>query len=181
MLKLALTAPFGWSGETVDLREFATRAVLQHFPRSLARVPGVDFRVPTADELDALAAFMRSVFVPADQHFDVSRRVTTAAEQRGLTLFFGSGKCTFCHNGALLGGTGGHFDTGVVNAGASSAFASQRCASVWFVCAGIAPGVISSSNNSDGRKKTLNRCMMMTRESCCGECVTSPLRCQRKL
>lgn len=31
------TAPFGWSGSTLSLRDFATAAVIQHFPRSLNR------------------------------------------------------------------------------------------------------------------------------------------------
>ncbi|HTV18250.1 MAG TPA: hypothetical protein VMG12_06255, partial [Polyangiaceae bacterium] len=46
----------GWSGDGAPgngtLREFLTGAVEQHFPKTLARVAGVDFRVPTSQELD---------------------------------------------------------------------------------------------------------------------------------
>lgn len=51
----------GWGGDGAPgsgtLREFATGAVIQHFTNSLARTPGVDFRLPTDQELDALEAF----------------------------------------------------------------------------------------------------------------------------
>lgn len=36
------------------LRAFATGAGIQHFTKTLARVPGVGFRLPTGEELDAL-------------------------------------------------------------------------------------------------------------------------------
>lgn len=42
---------------TKTLRVFSLTAVKTHFPRSLNRKPGVDFRCPTSAELDALAAF----------------------------------------------------------------------------------------------------------------------------
>ena len=53
----------GWSGDGSPgaLREFATGAVIQHFPKTLNRVPGVDFRLPTAEELDAMLAFQLSL------------------------------------------------------------------------------------------------------------------------
>jgi hypothetical protein len=35
--------------------------VIQHFPRTLNRVEGTDFRLPTEDELDALEAFQLSL------------------------------------------------------------------------------------------------------------------------
>ena len=46
-----------------SLRDFATGAVVQHFPRTSARIAGVDFRLPTDLELDALEAFQRSLAV----------------------------------------------------------------------------------------------------------------------
>src|SRR6185436_942387 len=90
------------------------QAVRQHFPRTLARVPGVDFRLPTAEETAALVAFMQSTtLVPSGvSTFDVTSVARTEAERRGLTIFFGSAKCGFCHNGPLLT-SGGLFDTGV--------------------------------------------------------------------
>jgi cytochrome c peroxidase len=55
----------GWSGEGApgsgSLREFAIGAVVQHFPLTLARVEGEDFRLPTDVELDALEIFQLSL------------------------------------------------------------------------------------------------------------------------
>lgn len=53
----------GWSGDGSPgtLRDFATGAVTQHFPKTLDRVPGVDFRLPTPVELDAMLAFQLSL------------------------------------------------------------------------------------------------------------------------
>ena len=55
----------GWSGDGApddgSLRSFAIGAVIQHFTKTLNRVAGVDFRLPTARELDALAAFQLSL------------------------------------------------------------------------------------------------------------------------
>src|SRR5262245_479633 len=55
----------GWGGDGAPgdgaLRSFALGAVIQHFPKTLARVPGQDFRLPTDEELDALEAFMLSL------------------------------------------------------------------------------------------------------------------------
>ncbi len=51
----------GWSGDGApnsgSLRDFAIGAVQQHFPLTLARVDGQDFRLPTVAELDAMEAF----------------------------------------------------------------------------------------------------------------------------
>jgi cytochrome c553 len=58
------TGRTGWSGDgspEASLRSFATGAVIQHFPRTLNRVPGVDFRLPTEHELDAMEAFQLSL------------------------------------------------------------------------------------------------------------------------
>jgi cysteine-rich repeat protein len=121
IFSLQLTAPFGWSGESGALREFATRAVIQHFPRTLARVPGTDFRLPTEQELDALEAFMLSLPLPADLSdvfgfplVDLGSFVVTPAQQRGLALFFGEARCSFCHGGALLTDNS-FFNTGVAS------------------------------------------------------------------
>src|SRR5438270_830447 len=60
--------PFGLSGSVFDLQSFATGAVIQHFPRTLARNSGgsnPDFRLPTSDELAAMEAFMRAQEFPA--------------------------------------------------------------------------------------------------------------------
>ena len=60
----------GWSGDGApgdgSLRSFATGAVIQHFTKTTRRIPGVDFRLPTAEECQWLVAYMLSDLV-ADQ------------------------------------------------------------------------------------------------------------------
>jgi cytochrome c peroxidase len=114
---LAFSAPFGWSGTIPFLRDFAPRAIEQHFPRTLNRVPGVDFRLPTEFELDALEAFMLSTVLPADGTdgnfvLDLDSFVTTPAQARGRDLFLGGAKCSLCHTLPFLT-SGLVFDTGV--------------------------------------------------------------------
>jgi cytochrome c peroxidase len=118
--------PFGLSGSVNDLQTFATGAVTQHFPRTLARNSGgsdPDFRLPTSDELAAMEAFMRSLDFPAGtdpNKFNLSRFVLTAAQQRGFNAFFGAANCSACHNGTVLTDSG-LFNTGVVNQTINSA------------------------------------------------------------
>jgi len=118
--------PFGLSGSVNDLQSFATGAVTQHFPRTLARNSGgsdPDFRLPTSDELAAMEAFMRSLDFPAGadpNKFNLNRFVLTAAQQRGFNAFFGQAKCSFCHSGTVLTDSA-LFNTGVVNQTINSA------------------------------------------------------------
>ncbi len=63
----------GWSGDGAPtdlsrspqlrgtLRDFTQGAIKQHFPKTLARIEGQDFRFATEHELDALEAFMLSL------------------------------------------------------------------------------------------------------------------------
>ena len=110
---------FGLSGNVFDLQTFATGAVTQHFPRTLARNSGgsnPDFRLPTSDELAAMEAFMRSHEFPAGtdpNKFNLNNFIVTAAQQRGFAAFNGAAKCAECHQGTVL--AAGSFDTGVVN------------------------------------------------------------------
>ncbi len=122
----------GWGGDgapgTGTLKEFAIGAVTQHFTRTLSRIPGVDFRLPTDAELDAIEAFMLSLgraselqlstLVLADGDADSGRAIFNSAT---------GGKCAFCHFNAganqaifpipLVAGNGNaNFNTGVENA-----------------------------------------------------------------
>jgi mono/diheme cytochrome c family protein len=116
----------GWSGDGApgdgSLRSFAIGAVTQHFPKTLNRVPGVDFRLPTAAELDALEAFQLSL----GRHDDLQLPLplTGIIPARGQEIFMDNtlGKCNACHfnagaNGdpAIFGPGAGNlnFDTGV--------------------------------------------------------------------
>ena len=122
--------PFGLSGSVFDLQSFATGAVTQHFPRTLARNSGgsdPDFRLPTPDELVAMEAFMRAQEFPAGtdpNKFNLNRFVITAAQQRGFAAFFGGAKCSFCHGSTVLASST-TFNTGVVNQTINSAASGQ--------------------------------------------------------
>jgi len=111
LLNVGDTAPYGLSGEVADLQTFSAMAVRQHFTRALARVPGVDFREPTGDELAALEAFMRTIVAGNPQGVDPFSLVLGPAAARGRDLFFNKG-CAQCHVGPFLSGVTA-FDTGV--------------------------------------------------------------------
>jgi cytochrome c553 len=114
----------GWSGDGApgdgSLRAFATGAVIQHFTRSLGRVPDADFRLPTDGELDALEAFMLSL--GRRQELKLPLPLRGAMARRGQEIFLdnGLGKCNLCHvnagaNADFGAGSLGNasFDTGV--------------------------------------------------------------------
>jgi cytochrome c peroxidase len=119
-------SPFGLSGSVGDLQTFATGAVTQHFPRTLARNSGgsnPDFRLPTSAELAALEAFMRAQEFPAGtdpNKFNLNRFVVTAAQQRGFGFFNGAAKCGTCHIGTVFSQSF-LFNTGVANQTINSA------------------------------------------------------------
>jgi len=114
----------GWSGDGApgdgSLRGFAMGAVIQHFTKSLDRIPGVDFRLPTDEELDALEAFQRSLGRQEDLTLPLPLRGTVAARGQAIFLDDRLGKCNICHRNAganaTLGGQdagNGSFNTGV--------------------------------------------------------------------
>src|SRR5258706_13965717 len=97
------------------MHEFAFGAVSQHFTKTLARVPGKDFRVPTQEELDALEAFQlfngrqKNVITPALTFAD-------PAAESGKNSAANEGACVACHSD-LVGNTSSNLnlDTGVEN------------------------------------------------------------------
>jgi mono/diheme cytochrome c family protein len=110
----------GWSGDGAPgdgtLRSFATGAVIQHFTRTLNRIAGVDFRLPTDAELDALEAFQLSLGRQADLAPPLALKGTVA--KRGQEIFLDNrlGKCNVCHGNAganLAPGNNANFNTGV--------------------------------------------------------------------
>jgi hypothetical protein len=114
----------GWSGDGAPgdrtLRSFATGAVIQHFTKSLNRVPDVDFRLPTAEELDALEAFQLSLGRQEELKLPLPLKGEIARRGQAIFLDREVGKCTFCHQNAgatadLGKGNIGNqnFDTGV--------------------------------------------------------------------
>jgi hypothetical protein len=115
MQNLKFTGPYGFSHDIQTLEEFAVGAVKQHFTRSLARRPGIDFRLPTDDEQRLLKVFMRSLdSVPGTSlfsRFALGNFARTSAQKRGRDLFVSQG-CNRCHFGAVLAG-GSSFQTGI--------------------------------------------------------------------
>lgn len=123
----------GWGGDgspgTGTLREFAIGAITQHFTRTLNRAAGIDFLLPTDEELDAIEVFMLSLGRQAELNLeDLASQLTEADAdvKAGLAIFNNptQGKCALCHSnaGANQGilnpkGTGNaNFNTGVENA-----------------------------------------------------------------
>jgi hypothetical protein len=108
----------GWSGDggpgRSTLHEFTFGAIMQHFTKTLARRPGVDFRIPTEEELDALEAFQ--LFTGRQKPSDFTQIFPTDPRaQAGQGQFFVAG-CSFCHTD-LQGfvDSNFNFDTGVAN------------------------------------------------------------------
>jgi len=107
-----LAAATGWSGDGApgdgSLRSFAVGGVVQHMTRSLARVPGRDFRVPTGDELDAMLAYQLSLGrreeAAVDPEDPAALAFRDAAVEEGRRLFHGAPArdgstraCSGCH------------------------------------------------------------------------------------
>lgn len=116
----------GWSGDGApgdgSLRSFAVGAVIQHFTKTLDRVAGVDFRLPTEEELDALEAFQRSLGRQEELALPLALKGTVARRGQAIFLDNGLGKCNLCHRNAGAGADFGggslgnaNFDTGVEN------------------------------------------------------------------
>lgn len=116
----------GWSGDGSpgdrSLRSFATGAVIQHFTLSTDRLAGIDFRLPTEEELDALEAFQLSLGRQEELQLPLNVKDKTAL--RGQSIFNSqtTGKCFACHFNAganaapaLFGAGAGNmnFNTGV--------------------------------------------------------------------
>jgi len=109
----------GWSGDGApadgSLRSFATGAVIQHFTRTLSRVAGVDFRLPTEAELDALEAFQLSLGRQSDLQLPLPLKGTVAKRGQEIFLNDGLGKCNICHRNAGANATLGGSDAGNAN------------------------------------------------------------------
>jgi cytochrome c peroxidase len=104
----ALRPRTGWSGDGApgdgSLRAFSTGAVIQHFTLTTNRVAGVDFRLPTDDELDALEAFMLSLGRQEDFELPLPLKGTVAARGQEIFLDNTLGKCNACHFNAGANG-----------------------------------------------------------------------------
>ncbi|HEY7915066.1 MAG TPA: hypothetical protein VIG62_24370 [Blastocatellia bacterium] len=124
----------GWGGDgapgTGTLREFLIGAVTQHYPKTLNRIVGQDFILPTVAQLDAVEAFQKSIGRQAD--LDLSTlSLKSEVAMKGLEIFNnpgnvldpnasneGAGKCFFCHLNAgasdfFFPGQNANFNTNV--------------------------------------------------------------------
>ena len=91
----------GWGGDGAPgsgtLREFATGAVIAHYTKTLNRVPGVDFRLPTDFDLDGLEAFLLGLG-RQDNPDIANTHLKDPVAQKGNELFQGdNASCTTCH------------------------------------------------------------------------------------
>ncbi|HYU34145.1 MAG TPA: hypothetical protein VEW48_18475 [Thermoanaerobaculia bacterium] len=119
----------GWGGDGApgsgSLRDFALGAITQHFTRTLDRRPGTDFRVPTDEELDAMAAFQLALGRQEDLDLP-SMRFRSPLVSRGQEIYLtgdtanrtkAAGKCNRCHfNGGSnvsVGDQNRNFDVGI--------------------------------------------------------------------
>jgi hypothetical protein len=95
----------GWGGDGApgdgSLRSFLTGAVTQHYTKSLARVVGTDFRLPTTQELDLTNTFQRSL--GRLNELDLTQvNLSDAEANTGRQAFLDPlrGRCNICHNNA---------------------------------------------------------------------------------
>jgi cytochrome c peroxidase len=116
----------GWSGDGApgdrSLRSFATGAVVQHFTKTLNRIAGVDFRLPTDEELDALEAFQLSLGTKNELTLPLPLKNPVALQGQIIFNDNETGKCFVCHfnaganvSPAIFGSGSGNlsFNTGV--------------------------------------------------------------------
>ena len=89
----------GWGNDGPPLRDFALVAIAQHAPTTLSRTAGVDFRVPTDEELDALVAYQLALGRQEDFDLPLVELKSQLAS---------SGKALFLDSGNLFELGGGH-------------------------------------------------------------------------
>ena len=113
----------GWSGDgspqTGALRFFPVGAVTQHYPKTLNRVPNVDFVLPTDAQLDSMEAFMLSSGRLNQLNLANVNLLNASAQAGRIRFLAADARCNGCHNNAssnISTGQNFNFDTGVENA-----------------------------------------------------------------
>jgi hypothetical protein len=113
----------GWSGDGApdsgSLRDFQTGAITQHYPQSLSRTVGTDFRLADAGELDSIDHFMRQLGRLNELSLTTAV-MSDAGAEAGRARFLTVG-CNGCHgnagaNASFGGGGNRNFNTGVESA-----------------------------------------------------------------
>lgn len=105
VFNLPRTEPFLTDGRADDLRDQIPEAVLLHFHDGVLRRGK---RMPTAQEIEDLVAFMESVRPPS------APGPADPLAAQGQGLFFGSAGCGICHFGPLFTDNDFH-NTGVID------------------------------------------------------------------
>lgn len=108
----------GWSGDGApgsgSLGEFTLGAVAQHMPKTMSRISGTDFRVPTEAELDAIEAYAlslgRSKDYPVyqisfnDPLLQIGKELfdtkTNPVDADGVPILGETANCNGCHQNA---------------------------------------------------------------------------------
>lgn len=112
----------GWSGDGAPnagaLRDFQTGAIIQHYTKSLARVPGTDFVLATGDELDVIHEFTRTIGRTSELDLGAVTLSDPGASAGLATFVSAPARCNGCHGnaGANVGGFNRNFNTGVERA-----------------------------------------------------------------
>jgi len=107
----------GWSGDGGNLVDFLDSAIEQHYPKTLNRVPGVDFRLSTPLEKQLVQTFQLNI--GRKNELDLTQvNLFDAQAQEGRRAFLDPmrGRCQVCHanGGANFADTGKNrnFDIG---------------------------------------------------------------------
>src|SRR6185503_19314411 len=88
----------GWGGDGGALRDFLNTAIIQHYPKSLARVTGTDFRLAIPQELDLVDAFQRNLGRLSEPNFQqVNVFDPLAQEGRNAYIDPMRARCNACH------------------------------------------------------------------------------------
>jgi hypothetical protein len=111
----------GWSGDGAPapggLKQFQVGAIMQHYTKSLSRIAGTDFVLPSDEQLSRIEDFLRNI----GRSHDISLASVSLSDpgaEAGRLKFLGA-RCNGCHanaganNGA---GVNRNFDTGVERA-----------------------------------------------------------------
>ena len=113
----------GWSGDgapnTGALRFFPVGAVTQHFTKRLNRVSGVDFVLPTDDQLDRMEAFTLASGRLNELNLANVTLNDPGARAGKLRFVAADARCNGCHANAganVANGENRNFDTGVERA-----------------------------------------------------------------
>ena len=157
----------GWGGDGApgdgSLRSFLTGAVTQHYTKTLKRRPGIDFRLPTSQELDLVLAFQLAL--GRLNELDLTQvRIFDANGEQGRQAFIvpARGGCNVCHfnAGANFQDTGKNrnFDTGTRQLGflEASTFKGAQLFDAGFGGQGLANPNVSVDPFFDGSDEGIN-------------------------